>query len=102
MNYSIIGIDMFDDTIVFDKEKDEIGFYTNNKIHKKDLIYPAPGMSLVILLVIIICSFFGFVISMVIGYVCYLHFFKGRERIYQVEMSRDIDEYEDGNQIKQI
>lgn len=99
MNYSIIGIDMFDDTIVFDKEKDEIGFYTNNKINKKDIIYPSPGMSLVILLVIIISSFFGFVIIMVIGYICYLHFYKGREAKYNIEMSREIDEYEDGNRI---
>lgn len=100
LNYTIIGIEMFDDIIVFDKEKDEVGFFTSAKIFKQNLVLPTPGMSLVILLVIIIVSFFVFVIIMVIGYVCCIHLNEKNKREYQLDnLSRDID---DNQEIKQI
>lgn len=103
MNYSLISLDMFKDVIVFDKENDEIGFTTKDKVHKQDLVYPSPGMSLVILLIIIIVSFFVFVIFMVVGYVCYIKCKERREANYQIEFSNDADnDQEENNQIKQL
>ena len=96
----VIGIQMFDDIVVFDNEKNELGFFTSSKIEKKYIVLPLPGLSLVILLVIIIVSFFAFVLIMVIGYVFRLHFKNRNKREYQLEdLSKEIDYSQESKQL---
>ena len=100
LNHMVIGIQMFDDIVVFDNEKNELGFFTSSKIEKKYIVLPLPGLSLVILLVIIIVSFFAFVLIMVIGYVCRLHFKNRNKREYQLEdLSKEIDYSQESKQL---
>jgi len=78
LKYIIFSLLLFNETTVFDMERNQIGFYYKNKINRKDIQFVAYGFNLVMFLIIFLTTFGVFIIIMVVGFVIYL---KVKERL---------------------